>query len=137
MGRSRRTLPASLNELRGDVDRWRARRVRGGPMPPELWDAALDLAATHGIAAVARVVRLDYGSLKKRMVPAAGGPGRAADGQAQFVELDAKQFTRALDAAGPVVELWEPDGRRLVIRFSGHEQLNVPAMVALWRGGRS
>lgn len=133
MDRTRRSQSASLSQLRAAVERWRARREKRSPMPPELWSAAVELAAEHGVAAVVRVARLDYGSLKKRLAQSTGGPAVATAERLRFVELDAQRFARALDATGPVVEFCEPDGRRLVIRFSGREPLSVPALLGSWR----
>ena len=72
MDRTRRGSPASLKQLRAAVERWRSTREQQGPMPPELWSRALELAAEHGVAAVARVARLDYGSLSKRLAQSGG-----------------------------------------------------------------
>ena len=133
MDRTRRSQPASLNQLRAAVERWRTTREKRGRMPGELWSAAVALAAEHGVAAVVRVARLDYGALKKRLAQSTGGTAVATDERMRFVELDAQQFAQAWDATGPVVEFCEPDGRRLVIRFSGREPLSLPALLGSWR----
>jgi hypothetical protein len=133
MDRTRRSQPASLNQLRAAVERWRTTREKRGRMPGELWTAAVELAAEHGVAAVARVARLDYGSLKKRLGESAAAVAVAAQKPPHFVELEAQQFAQSLSAAGPVVEFCEPDGRRLVIRFSSHEPLNLSALLGSWR----
>lgn len=133
MDRTRRVRPISLNQLRAAVDRWRAAREKRGPMPPELWSRAVELAAEQGVAAVARVARLDYGSLKKRLAESTAAVAVAAQKPPRFVELEAQPFAQSLSAAGPVVEFCEPDGRRLVIRFSGREPLSLPALLGSWR----
>jgi hypothetical protein len=133
MDRTQRVRRTSLNQLRDAVERWRSTREKRGPMPPELWNAAVELTAKHGLAPVARIARLDYGSLKKRLDPSTEGTAAAAERPMRFVELDAKPFTQTLEASGPVVEFCEPDGRRLVIRFSGRESLDLPALLGSWR----
>jgi hypothetical protein len=133
MDRTRRGSPASLKQLRAAVERWRTTREKQGPMPPELWSAAVEQAAEHGVAAVARVARLDYGSLSKRLAQSCGETNAAQDGPMRFVELDARPFAQAQEPTGTVVEFCEPDGRRLVIRFCGHEPLNLPALLGSWQ----
>ena len=137
MDRTRRGSPASLKQLRAAVERWRATREKQGPMPPELWSRALEQAAEHGVAAVARGARLDYGSLSKRLAQSCDETSvarhAAQDEPMRFVELDAKPFAQAQEPTGTVVEFCEPDGRRLVIRFCGPEPLNLPALLGSWR----
>ena len=132
MDRTRRVRPTSLSQLRAAVERWRGTREKLGPMPPELWSTAVDLAAKHGIAPVARIAGLDYGSLKKRLDPSSESAVAAVAKPMRFVELDAKQFTQAHESTGPVVEFSEPDGRRLVIRLPGREPLDLPALLESW-----
>ena len=80
----------ALEQTRRRIARWRETRpYRGAPMPAALWAAAMALARQHGLYATTRTLRLDYGSLKKRL-GAAGwarpvarlrrAPHRAADG---------------------------------------------------------
>lgn len=133
MDRTRRVRPTCLSQLRAAVERWRGTREKHVPMPPELWNAAVELAAKHGVAAVARIARLDYGSLKKRLDQSQASTATVAPKPMRFVELDAKQFTQTLEAGGPVVEFCEPDGRRLVIRLPGREPLDLPALLESWR----
>lgn len=128
-----RARPASLNQLRGAVERWRNTREKLGPMPPELWSAAVDLAAKHGLAPVVGIAGLGYVSLKKRLDQSRGAAATVAQKPMRFVEVDAQQFTQTLEATGPVVEFCEPDGRRLVIRFPGREPLSLPALLGSWR----
>jgi hypothetical protein len=44
-------------------------------MPPALWDAAVSLARTHGVYAIARVLRVSYGTLKQRVEQRPAGDG--------------------------------------------------------------
>ena len=67
MGRDGTALPASVSRVRVRVERWRDQGVNRWRMPEELWGDAVSLARSHGIAPIARALRLDYGSLKKRV----------------------------------------------------------------------
>lgn len=63
-------LPASLARARETFDAWRRTRARR-TIPDPLWAKAVALANTHGLAATARALRLDYYSLKRRLDGAA------------------------------------------------------------------
>ena len=81
-------------------------------MPVALWAAALALARQHGLSTTARTLRVDYGSLKKRLGTAEAGrvPSPA------FVELPAARPT----GLGPcVIDLGGRRGRRLRIEVTG------------------
>jgi len=56
-----------LAEAASALTRWRAARPLGGRIPEVLWSRAVELAARHGVAQVARALRLDYVRLKRRL----------------------------------------------------------------------
>ena len=102
-----------LEKTRRRVARWRETRpYRGAPMPAALWAAASALARQHGLYTTARTLRIDYGSLKKRLDAAgAGGVPSSA-----FVELPAARPT----GLGPcVIDLEGRRGRRMRIEVPG------------------
>ena len=102
-----------LEQTRRRIARWRETRLyRGAAMPAALWAAALALARQHGLATTARALRVDYGSLKKRLD--AAGAGRVPS--PAFVELPAARPT----GLGPcVIDLEAPRGRRMRIEVTG------------------
>ena len=105
-----------LETARRRVARWReARPHRGAPMPATLWAAAVALARQHGLYPTARTLRLDYGSLKKRLDTATAGAGRLAS--PAFIELAAA--TRPTGLGPCVIDLEAPRGRRLRIEVTG------------------
>jgi len=103
-----------LQGTQRQIARWRKTRThRGAPMPATLWAAAVALARQHGLYTTARTLRLDYGSLKKRLGTA--GAGRIPS--PAFVELAAAARPTGL---GPcVIDLEAPRGRRLRIEVTG------------------
>ena len=104
---------SGLEQTRRRITRWRETRThRGAPMPAALWAASIALARQHGLYATARTLRVDYGSLKKRLGTAEAGrvPSPA------FVELPAARPT----GLGPcVIDLEGRRGRRLRIEVTG------------------
>ena len=102
-----------LKQTRRHIARWRETRThRGAPMPAALWAAAIALARQHGLYTTARALRVDYGSLKKRL-----GTTRARRVPAPaFIELPAARPT----GLGPcVIDLEGRRGRRLRIEVTG------------------
>ena len=114
-----------LQQTRRRITRWRETRThRGAPMPATLWAAAVALARQHGLYTTARTLRLDYGSLKKRLDPAGAGRGPTP----AFVELAAARPT----GLGPcVIDLEAPRGRRLRIEVTG---VTMADLVTLTQG---
>ena len=114
-----------LEQTRRRITRWRETRThRGAAMPAALWAAAIALARQHGLYTTARALRVDYGSLKKRL--GAAGAGRVPS--PAFVELAAARPT----GLGPcVIDLEAPRGRRMRIEVSG---VTVADLVTLTQG---
>jgi hypothetical protein len=132
-------LPASVSRVRLRVELWREQGFNRWRMPEELWAAAVSLARTHGVGPIARALRLDHGSLRKRMDRDSAGCGSGEPGSAaRFVEIDPLHLVRGLaESSGAVVELSDMEGTKLVVRLGERESLDVPALVEAFRRCRS
>jgi hypothetical protein len=109
--------------LRARIRQWREMRThRGAPMPAALWAAAVDVARRHGLAATARALGVDYGTLKRRLAATEPGPPAAAP---TFVDLG---VTAPLGLGASVIAVDGPRGRRLRLEVS---DLRVPDLLAL------
>ena len=116
-----------LEQTRRRIAQWReGRRYRGAAMPAALWSAAVALARRHGLYSTARTLRIDYGSLKKRLK---GAARRSSSGA--FVELPA---VAPLGLGPCVIELEAPEGVRMRIEVKG---VTVADLVALTQGAWS
>jgi hypothetical protein len=133
------TIPADVAAVRDRVAGWRSARVKQCAMPEELWEAAVSLVARHGLYRVARAVRVDYGALKTRC------DLRSAGESGVFVEVEASRLLSPpaaardprLEGAGTVVEMYRPDGARLVVRLAAQDGLDVVGLAgAFWGTGR-
>ena len=80
------TTDPNLAETAAALTRWRSTKPLGARIPEALWSRAVELASTHAVAKVARVLRLDYVRLKRRLMAeaeaappltASSGPGRS------------------------------------------------------------
>jgi hypothetical protein len=90
-------------------------------MPAGLWAEAIVLARRHGVAPTARVLRIDYASLKRRL---AADDGSAADRRPTFVDVG----TAVLGLGACVITIDGRRGRRLRLDVSG---LRVPDLLAV------
>jgi len=116
-------LATTADPLRVRIALWReTRRYRGGAMPAGLWAEAIVMARRHGVGPTARVLRIDYASLKRRLT--ADGAS-ATDAGPTFVDLGA---AAALGLGPCVIAIDGRRGRRLRLEVSG---LRVPDLVAV------
>jgi hypothetical protein len=136
MGRGKQAAerPAQVEELAERIEHWRTTRSKRGPMPQELWLTAVDLAKTHGVGAIARWLKLDYYSLKRRV---GGGPPRQAaepkDAETAFVEL--KVADETVDDVR-TIEFIDADGAMMTVRGYSSSDLDLPALAGAFLARR-
>jgi len=124
----RSEIPADLattaDPLRARIAHWReTRRYRGGAMAAELWAEAIVLARRHGVSATARVLRIDYATLRRRL--AADGASSTDTGTPTFLDLGA---ATSLGLGPCIIAIDGRRGRRLRLEVSG---LRVPDVLVL------
>jgi hypothetical protein len=71
MTHSRSTRISDIHELQTRFEQWRQSRQKKGPIPDELWAAAVTLALRVGISRTAAALHLDGGKLKRQMAGSA------------------------------------------------------------------
>lgn len=59
----------TLEQVKLQLTEWRVSNSAPTPIPGEIWDTAVHLAARHGVGPIARALRLDYGALKNGELP--------------------------------------------------------------------
>lgn len=127
------------------LSEWRERHGgRGRPIPVELWDAAVAIARTDGVAQTARALGVDRRRLE-RLVAADPSPAASAlrvalplsaalPTSVDFVQLDAEALCPRGHA---VVQLEGADGERVRVELSGACAVDVVALSrAFWSRGR-
>ncbi len=125
-------LPPDIAAVSVRLERWRQRRPHRARIPEALWRAATALARQHGAGKVARLLRLDYYALRRRVgqgrQTAPGDPGA----HPAFVEL--LPAAVAVPACAWVVECERPDGGRMRIQGTGPELPDLAALSqSFWR----
>jgi hypothetical protein len=83
---TRAAVPMGMRRVFQRFERWRKSHTGRLPIPEHLWASAAELAREHGVFPTAKVLRLDYGKLK-RMAESAGPMECSATAPTSFVEL--------------------------------------------------
>jgi len=138
-------LPAEVAETAAKLEAWRKAPRIGYRMPEELWSEIAGLARQLGVNPISRAMGLNFTDLRKRVeqghglcrVPTAGTP--------TFVELSINPGARLRapgeansllggSPGGPVVEVFSPDGCRMVMHFPGGVPVDTRGLVASFLG---
>ena len=118
----RAEVPASLSRLERRFIAWRKGRSPGERIPERLWNSAVEMAAKHGLNSTARILKLDYYSLKKRL----DGASSVAP-SSTFVELPSSPLSISNEC---VIEWEDAAGSRMRVHVKGQ---NIPDVLALSR----
>ncbi len=126
--------PVQLDALRGQIQNWRQRRKVPGPMPEELWGAAVALAKEFGVCRIARALAIDYTSLRKRTEKA---PGSGLV-KPTFVQLPATLVSENMPSTNPgaTIEISARDGSRMLIHLETGRGMEAATIVAAFLGTR-
>jgi len=120
---------AGLAALARRLEAWRASRRRGESIPAELWQAAAELARTHGLNPAAAALKLNYYDLRRRMLGRAA-PRRGRPRAATFVEVPVPAWPSG-GGEGGTVELVQ-GGARLILRLPGAAAKDLLPVVRLF-----
>ncbi len=124
-------MPQEIQDLNRRVEQWRRRRRSREPMPGPLWDLAAGVAREHGVARVARIVRLGYQALKKRLNSFDSRSEEQLEKGPAFIEMRIP-FTASLPEC--IVELEHPGGSRMRIHVKGGPAPDLPGLIrGFWR----
>jgi hypothetical protein len=121
-------VPAGMERIYRRFERWRSSHRGRLPIPESLWAAAAEVARENGVFRTAKIVRLEYGKLK-RMAASAAPVKRTAAPTAGFLELVAPQ---AVGLTECLIELEGPRGK-MRIQWKGAVAPDLAGLSrALW-----
>lgn len=125
MGRRKRKeeVPARLLQLKRRFIQWRKTRVPGNRIPARLWKSAARLAADYGVNRTAKVLTLDYYSLKQRVDDQAAN----ATPDSTFIELPPASIGQVNECT---IELEDGVGASMRMHLKGAD---LPDVLALGR----
>jgi hypothetical protein len=119
----------NLEAVRKRFEDWRKSRIRVGPIPDELWNAAIHAARSAGVNRTAIDLHLDAGKLK-RLVLAADRKTSGSARAPRFVEL-----ISPLPAVTPecVIEFESAFGGKLRIHWKSPAAPDWTSLLRAWR----
>lgn len=100
-------IPQGMRRVYRRFKRWRSAHTGRLPIPEALWASAAEVAREYGVFHTSKVLRLEYGKLK-RLAEAAGLMGCSATAPTSFVELVAPSATGLSEC---LIELEGPRGK--------------------------
>jgi len=104
-------IPIGMRRVCRRFERWRNGHKTRLPIPEGLWASAAEAAREHGVFRTAKVLRLDYGKLKRMMEAASSGVRPATGsplGPTTFLEL---VTPHAVGQSECLIELEGPRGK--------------------------
>lgn len=115
----------TLEEVVEAFKRWRATRPRRRAIPPELWQAAVELSSKYPLSHISRSLGLSYPELKKR---ASVFPERKEAGTPcpEFIELN---LGRRIPAHSCVLERVDKEGVRTTMTIEVAEGSDLRKLV--------
>ena len=118
---------SEMEEARKRLEEWRSKQVHRGRIPEIEWAAAVALARRHGLNQTSRILRLDYGKLKKLLETGGGAVDKHS--AMKFMELITPQTAPLAECS---IEVEGPRGK-LKIQLKGTTIADVEALSrALW-----
>ena len=121
-------IPTGMQRIYRRFERWRSSHQGRLPIPEALWASAAAVAREHGVFRTSKVLRLEYGKLK-RMAESDAPARRAPAPPAEFLELVAPQTVGLSEC---LIELEGPRGK-MRIQWKGATSPDLAGLSrALW-----
>jgi len=124
MAKARLEVPAGMQRLCRRFEFWRRSHRGRLPIPEELWALAAAVAREHGVFRTAKVLRLEYGKLK-RMAEADRRPQPTT--RTAFLEL----MPQGVVAPDCLIELEGPRGK-MRIQWKGATASDLAGLIRMW-----
>ena len=118
-------VPAGMQRLYRRFELWRRSHQGRLPIPERLWASAAAVAREHGVFRTAKILRLEYGKLK-RMAEAADGSPQPTTPTA-FLEL----MRQGIGPADCLIELEGPRGK-MRIQWKGVTASDLAGLIRGW-----
>ena len=119
-----------LDAVKESFRQWRCTRIKKGPIPEDLWQAAAELRDSHPLCKIAKELKLDYNLLKRRIRQGSPQPQPSQlpqDQPSQFIEV-------RMDGVVPVsqcsVHLRSPEGFELTVQGCNGVELQLLEIMA-------
>jgi len=128
-------LPAEFGSTIARFQAWRKIRKNGTPIPAQLWAEAVDWAKRAGTNRICRALGLGFTDLKKRVGQGQGLCRLPEPVKPTFIEMDGRRLLGA-PTAGAVLEVFSPDGGRMVLHLPDGSPVDTLGLVVSFMGRR-
>ncbi len=123
-------IPEPLMQLQQQLEQWRGTQPPRSKLPESIWQSAVEAAKQYGVYAAAKALRLDYGTLKKRVLgSAAPRPQSAPPAPAAFLELIASPDGKVEDY---LVEFESSRGAKMRVQWKASAPPDWPTLLRAW-----
>jgi hypothetical protein len=110
-----------LDAVRAAFEQWRSTRIKRGPIPEDLWHAAVELTDSYSPCKITSELKLDYNQLKRRIEKRSPGSQPS-----QFIEVHMDRF---LPEGQCSVHLRSPTGFELTVQGCSTFELELPQLI--------
>lgn len=119
-------VPAGMQRICRRFERWRRSHRGRLPIPEGLWASAAAVAREYGVFRTAKVLRLEYGKLK-RMSESISGSRPSASSTA-FLEL----MPQPVGVSDCLIEVEGPGGK-MRLQWKGATASDLAGLIRLWK----
>ncbi len=120
-------VPAGMQRICRRFERWRGSHRGRLPIPEGLWASAAAVAREHGVFRTAKVLRLEYGKLK-RMAESASGSPQPARAPTAFLEL----MPQPVGMSDCLIEVEGPGGK-MRLQWKGATASDLAGLIRVWK----
>ena len=120
-------VPAGMQRISRRFERWRRSHHGRLPIPEGLWASAAAVAREHGVFRTAKVLRLEYGKLKRMTESASGGP-RTSAAPTAFLEL----MPQPVGVSDCLIEVEGPGGK-MRLQWKGATASDLAGLLRVWK----
>jgi hypothetical protein len=125
--RAQLEVPAGMQRICRRFERWRRSHRGRLPIPEGLWASAAAVAREHGVFRTAKVLRLEYGKLK-RMAESASGSSQPATVPTAFLEL----MPQPVGVSDCLIEVEGPGGK-MRLQWKGATATDLASLIRVWK----
>ena len=136
----------SLEKVREQFEAYRINREKFGPLPADMWEAAVRLCSTYPLSKVSKELRLNYSDLLRRVRAAEGSgnspakhPRKCVQGvhQVEFIDLfRTGSHIQPNPQSECIFEIRERDGISLKVHCRGKSNIDILSLCRLFMENR-
>ena len=120
-------VPAGMQRICRRFERWRRSHRGRLPIPEGLWASAAAVAREHGVFRTAKVLRLEYGKLKRMAASASGSP-QSTTVPTAFLEL----MPQPVGVSDCLIEVEGPGGK-MRLQWKGASASELAGLIRVWK----